>query len=72
MKSILKALFIAALSGVLFDALLRKLAAEAARAGERHGIPDEVPTLNPVRDAEPTVEEPLQDGDLRVAQNTPL
>ncbi|HET9475456.1 MAG TPA: hypothetical protein VFO82_16260 [Steroidobacteraceae bacterium] len=32
----------------------------------------ELPTLKPVRDAEPTVAEPLQDEDLRVAQNSPF
>ena len=33
---------------------------------------DEAPIVNPVRDAEPTVAEPLQDEDLRVAQNAPF
>ena len=36
------------------------------------GALDDVPTLNPVRDAEPTVAEPLRDEDLRVAQNSPF
>jgi hypothetical protein len=33
---------------------------------------DGLPTINPVRDAEPTVAEPLRDDVLRVAQNTPF
>lgn len=33
---------------------------------------DGFPTLGPVRDAEPTVAEPLRDEDLRVAQNAPF
>jgi hypothetical protein len=62
MKTILKALLGAAISGAIFGALLRKLA-----NGQRY-----VPTVNPVRDAGPNVEEPLQESDLRVAQNAPL
>jgi len=31
-----------------------------------------LPTLNPVRDAEPNQAEPLRDDDLRVAQNAPF
>jgi hypothetical protein len=31
-----------------------------------------LPTLNPVRDAEPNHAEPLRDEDLRVAQNAPF
>ena len=33
---------------------------------------DSLPTLNPFRDAEPDVEEPLRGEDLRVAQNSPF
>ena len=33
---------------------------------------DDLPTVNPVRDAEPTTAEPLRDEDLRVAQNAPF
>jgi len=33
---------------------------------------DELPTANPLRDAEPIVPEPLQEEDLRVAQNSPF
>ena len=63
MKSSLKALFVAALAGTLFGALLRKLASPGA---------GDVPTLKPASDAEPLLDEPLQQSDLRVAQNSPL
>ena len=33
---------------------------------------DHIPVLQPVRDAEPDIEEPLKDDDLRVAQNAPF
>ena len=33
---------------------------------------DDFPTVNPVRDAEPTAAEPLREEDLRVAQNSPF
>jgi hypothetical protein len=33
---------------------------------------NELPTLKPVRDAEPNLAEPLRDEDLRVAQNAPF
>ena len=33
---------------------------------------DRVPTLKPVRDAEPLRPEPLQEDDLNIAQNAPL
>ena len=33
---------------------------------------DSISTVQPVRDAEPSVAEPLQPEDLRVAQNSPL
>jgi len=62
MKTILKALLGAAISGAIFGALLRKLA-----NGRR-----DVPVVNPVSDAGPNIEEPLQERDLHVAQNTPL
>ena len=62
MKAILKATLFAALSGVLVGALLKKLLAEATR----------IPTLEPLRDAEPNVDEPLKEEDLRVAQNAPF
>jgi hypothetical protein len=62
MKSILKTLLVTALAGSLFGALLRKFVSQQPR----------VPTVNPVSDAEPNVEEPLQESDLRVAQNSPL
>ena len=63
MKSILKALFVAALAGTFVGALLRRLAAQSPR---------DVPTLKPVSDSEPLLEEPLQESALHVAQNSPL
>jgi hypothetical protein len=45
---------------------------ELKRLRRTRQIADEVPTLMPVSDAEPTREEPLQDGQLHVAQNAPL
>ena len=70
MKDIFKATIAAAVSGWLVGKLLRRLASE--QAAKLAAIPENVPTVNPVRDAEPTVTEPLQDLDLRVAQNSPL
>ena len=37
-----------------------------------HDFGDTVPVLHPVEDAEPQIEEPLRDEDLRVAQNAPF
>jgi hypothetical protein len=70
MKSIFKALLVAALAGGLVGALLRKYAAQPMGAGRARNA--DVPTVNPVTDADPNVEEPLQDSDLRVAQNAPF
>jgi len=55
-------------------ALAGALAAVLARWGRQWTADalDELPTVNPVRDAEPTAAEPLQEEDLRVAQNTPF
>jgi hypothetical protein len=64
MKSILKAVILAALAGSLFGALMRK------RASQQRRLP--VPTLKPLSDAEPHTEEPLKESDLRVAQNSPF
>jgi len=51
--------------------LLRKFAAQPMGADGTRARAD-VPTVNPVADANPDVEEPLQDSDLRVAQNAPF
>jgi len=70
MKFLFKALLVSALAGGLVGALLRKYAAQPLGAdGARNA---DVPTVNPVTDANPDVEEPLQDSDLRVAQNAPF
>ena len=62
MKSLLKLALAGALATVLVR-WARRWSSEVA---------GDIPTINPVRDAEPNVAEPLQEGDLRVAQNTPL
>jgi hypothetical protein len=72
MKSILKAALAAGLAGWLVGAFLKKLVAEKTHALVRNVKPEDVPTVNPVRDAEPNVDEPLQEDELRVAQNSPL
>ena len=72
MKSIFKVLLVTALAGGLFGALLRKLVSQQLRVLDSPRVPRVVPTLNPVSDAEPNVEEPLQESDLHVAQNSPL
>jgi hypothetical protein len=69
MKLIFKTFLVAALAGGLVGALLRKYAQPLGAGGARAG---DVPTVNPVTDADPNVEEPLQDSDLRVAQNAPF
>lgn len=61
MKTLLKLALAGALAAVFF-----KWARQWAEDS------DALPTLNPVRDAEPNVAEPLQDEDLRVAQNSPF
>jgi len=63
MNSTLKALLVSVLAGGVFVVLLRKFASKPLRALER---------IPPPRDAEPTIEEPLRESDLRVAQNSPL
>ena len=46
---------------------------EVARRARWFGwSPEDLPTLEPVRDAEGQVREPLREEDLRVAQNAPL
>jgi len=61
MKTLLKLALAGALASVLY-----KWARQWAEDS------DSLPTLNPVRDAEPNVAEPLRDEDLRVAQNAPF
>jgi hypothetical protein len=70
MKLIFKTFLVAALAGGLVGALLRKYGAQSMGPGGAR--PSDVPTVNPVTDADPNVEEPLQDSDLRVAQNAPF
>lgn len=61
-----KITMLAAIAGAL-TVVLRK-----ASAYERSSRADQIPTLNPVEDAQPHQAEPLQSEDLRVAQNSPL
>ena len=70
MKLIFKTFLVAALAGGLVGALLRKYGAQPM--GTDGARSADVPTVNPVTDADPNVEEPLQDSDLRVAQNAPF
>jgi len=72
MKSLLKATFAAAVAAGVFNALLGRLIARQAEAFHRLRVADRLPTVKPLADAEPDVEEPLRESDLRVAQNTPL
>ena len=72
MKSILRAALAAAVAAGVFSALLSRLVAKQAEAYRRLGVAERVPTVHPVADAEPDVEEPLEAADLRVAQNSPL
>jgi len=72
MKSILRAALAGAVAASVFSALLRRLVAQQAAAYPRLGDADRVPTVHPIADAEPDVEEPLDESDLRVAQNSPL
>jgi PII-like signaling protein len=72
MKSILKATLAGAVAAGVFNALLGRMVARQAQAFRRLRVADDVPTVNPIADAEPYMEEPLQESDLRVAQNAPL
>lgn len=65
MKSILRATLAGAIAAGVFSALLRRQVARQAEAFQRF-------RTTPLTDAEPDVEEPLQESDLRVAQNSPL
>jgi hypothetical protein len=77
MKALFKFALGAALGGFLLNTLVKSRVARNVReaAGEegrgRSSI-DDVPELQPVRDAEPLAPEPLQEEDLRVAQNAPF
>ena len=72
MNSILKAALAGAVAAGVFSALLGRQVARQADAFHRLRVADRLPSVNPVADAEPDVEEPLQESDLRVAQNSPL
>ena len=72
MKAILKIAILGAAACALARMFMKKSGARAAWApGNRSSI-DDIPVVQPLRDASPNVEEPLQDADLRVAQNAPF
>ena len=64
MNKLLKVAVAAALAAVIVEV--------ARRARLSWWTNDELPTLNPVADAQPKVHEPLREDDLRVAQNAPF
>jgi hypothetical protein len=66
MTILYKITMLAAIAGSL-AVILRK-----ALAYERSSRAEQIPTLHPVEDAEPQQAEPLEQQDLRVAQNSPL
>jgi len=68
MKSILRASLAGAVAAGVFSALLKRQVAKQAAAFHRLRVSDHVPTVNPVPEADPSVE----DLDLRVARNAPL
>jgi hypothetical protein len=72
MKTMLRAILGAAVAAGVFSALLSRLVAKQAEAYRHLRVADRVPTVHPIADAEPHVEEPLEESDLRIAQNTPL
>jgi hypothetical protein len=77
MKTLFKLAAGAALAGFLAHMLLdnrpygRKRNLRAGVDPDRSSV-DDVPEVQPVQDAEPLAGEPLQQDDLRVAQNAPF
>lgn len=72
MKAILRAALAGAVAAGVFNALLRRQVAQQAAAFHRLRAGDDVRTVNPVADAQPYLEGPLEESDLQVAQNAPL
>ena len=72
MKSILRATLAGAVAAGVFSALLKRQVARQAAAFHRVRISDNIPTVNPVGAADPSVDESTQDLDLQVARNAPL
>jgi hypothetical protein len=56
-----------ALLGIALAATVAYVVLKSARSQARA-----LPTLQPVQDADPLREEPLRDGDLKIAQNAPF
>jgi hypothetical protein len=70
MSSTLKLAIAGALMGSIAVVLLKEILQRVEEIETyEHG---DVPVLQPVRDAEPRLREPLSDDDLAVAQNSPL
>lgn len=65
--SVIQKIALAAALAAALTIILRK-----ASAYERSSRAEQIPTLQPVRDAEPLRPEPLESDDLRVAQNAPF
>jgi hypothetical protein len=72
MRAIQKIAMLAVLAGAIVNILRRTRAMRGAHATRDRSSIDDIPVLQPVRDAVPNLEEPLQDADLRVAQNAPF
>jgi hypothetical protein len=61
-----------ALASVLVKTLRRSGMMQSAHPERARSSIDDIPVLQPVRDAEPHADEPLKESDLRVAQNAPF
>jgi hypothetical protein len=72
MRAIQKIAMLAVLAGAIVKILRTTRATRGTHATRDRSSIDDVPVLQPVRDAEPNLDEPLQDADLRVAQNAPF
>lgn len=78
MRTLFKFGIAAAATYVLVDAFFKRLHAdddamqEFTDAANPPSSIDDIPTLHAVRDAEPSLSEPLEEDNLNVAQNAPL
>ena len=71
MTSTQKIAIAGAVMGSLAVVLIKKVF-DRVEEIENYEFVDDVPVLQPIRDAEPQQPEPLQSDDLFVAQNSPL
>jgi hypothetical protein len=72
MRTIHKIVLLAALASAIVKTLRRTGILHRSRPTRDRSSIDDVPVVQPVRDAVPNIDEPLQDADLRVAQNAPF